>query len=87
VVDPVQALVQHHFLVFDGHSHVNEPLFRRLLAGRGYDVDDDIAYWQGVMGRANVRACVLMSNHIYERPEGRHRRYPQDERLRGLRPG
>jgi predicted TIM-barrel fold metal-dependent hydrolase len=70
VVDSVKPLVDHQFRIFDAHSHVNEALFRRPLAAGGYDVADDVVYRRGVMARARVRACVLMANHIYERPEG-----------------
>lgn len=70
VVESIQPLVQHNFRIFDAHSHVNETLFRRTLPGGGYEVEDDIAYRRRIMGRARVRACVLMANHIYERPNG-----------------
>jgi hypothetical protein len=70
VVDSILPLVNHPFRVFDAHSHVNEALFRQPLAAGGYDVEDDVVYRRGIMARARVRACVLMANHIYERPAG-----------------
>ena len=65
-----RSYIQHSYQIFDLHSHVNEGLMKRALPDGGYDVADDVRYRLGIMRRANVRACGLMSNHVYERPQG-----------------
>jgi predicted TIM-barrel fold metal-dependent hydrolase len=65
-----RVYIEHNYRIFDLHSHVNEGLVKRALPDGGYDVADDVAYRLGIMRRANVRACGLMANHVYERPEG-----------------
>jgi predicted TIM-barrel fold metal-dependent hydrolase len=62
--------VAHQFRIFDTHSHVSERLVKRPLPGGGFDIADDVVYRRDVMGRGGVRACGLMANHIYERPDG-----------------
>jgi predicted TIM-barrel fold metal-dependent hydrolase len=58
------------FRVFDTHSHVHERLFGTKREDGSYDVAADADYRLGVMKRTGVHACIVMANHVYERPNG-----------------